>query len=75
MRKCLAIRQAWDVKDEPFERRGAKGRYDYDDWSEVERIELQALQDAKAVAQDVSSYSASIRTAGDFGCVLFEQKL
>ncbi len=74
MRRCLAIKQAWDVKEEPFKREGAKDRYDYDDWSEVERIESEALRAAKAVAQDGSSYSASIRTTGDFGCVLFEQK-
>lgn len=74
MRQCLAIKQAWDVMEEPFTRDGAKDRWDYDDWSEVERIESEALRAAKAVAQDGSSYSASIRTTGDFGCVLFEQK-
>lgn len=73
MRRCLAIRQSWDVKDEAFdEAKGLKERSDYGDWDEVERIEAEALKAAKAVAQDGSSYAASIRTAADFGCVLFE---
>lgn len=74
MRHCSAIKQAWDVRHEPFEREGAKSRFEYDDWDEVELIECRALMAAKAVAQDGSSYMASIRTTGDFGCVLFEQK-
>jgi hypothetical protein len=74
MRRCLAIKQTWDVKNEPFESNGAKDRYEYDDWNDVERIEREALKAAKAVAQDGSSYAASIRTTGDFGCVLFERK-
>lgn len=72
MRECLAIQQAWDVKDAAFT--PEKPRYDYDDWDEVERLEAEALKAAKAVAQDGSSYAASIRTTGDFGCVLFEAK-
>lgn len=74
MRKCLAIRQAWDVKDSPFEQPNSLQKSDYDDWEEVERIEKDALIAAKAVAQDGSSYSAAIYTREDFGCVLFEQK-
>ncbi|CDO34022.1 hypothetical protein [Novosphingobium sp. KN65.2] len=73
MRRCLAIKQAWDVENAAFPHEG-KDKYDFEDWSEVQRIEAEALKAAKAVAQDGSSYAASIRTTGDFGCVLFEQK-
>ena len=74
MRRCGAILQAWDVRDSAFEGEGKPDRYDFDDWEEVERLEAEALVAAKAVAQDGSSYAASIRTTGDFGCVLFEAK-
>ena len=73
LRRCFAIKQSWDVKGDAFPHEG-KNRNDFDDWEEVERIEAKALKAAKAVAQDGSSYAASIRTTGDFGCVLFEQK-
>lgn len=74
MRRCGAIKQAWNVKDEPFEGEGVKSRHDYDDWDQVERMEADAMKSAKAVAQDGSSYAASVLTAADFGCVLFEAK-
>lgn len=75
LKRCAAIRQAWDVVDDPFEQEGSKPRWDYDDWAEVERLENAALRRAKAVAQDGSSYHASIRTTADFGCVLFEASM
>lgn len=72
MRRCRAIKQAWDVRESAFTQE--KPRDEYDDWDEVERLEAEAMRAAKAVAQDGSSYAASIRTTGDFGCVLFEAK-
>lgn len=68
---CQAIKMRSDIKDEAFEHRPRK---DFDDWDEVEKLEVEALRAAKAFAVDGSGYYAALRTFPDFGCVLHQRK-
>ena len=71
MGECKAIRETWEVRDDAFPN---NDRHDHDDWEEVERLEQEAILSAKAVVQDGSDYSATLYSAADFGCVLFEAR-
>lgn len=68
MAVCRAIKMRDRVEDsahEGFDRWG-------EGWEVVTARETAALQAAKAVAVDGSSYYAAIMTTADFGCVLHE---
>jgi hypothetical protein len=69
-RPCKAILTRWDLTDAAFEGEGKKPRREYDDWGEVERIEIETVNAAKAHVVDGSGYHAELRTMPDFGCVL-----
>jgi len=71
---CKRIPSREELRNEPFEGEGARARSDYDDWDDVEAIERDAAEKAKAWTYDASSYISGLTTKPDFGCVLFEAK-
>ena len=67
--ECKAIRQRETIDDDATE--GLTDRYG----EEAEARKKAALMAAKAFAVDGSGYYAAVRTAPDFGCILYAPKL
>lgn len=72
--KCGAVEQRETIKDRPFVGEGKRRRDEFHDWDEVERLEVEAMEAAKARVVDGSAYYAALETRADFGCVLFKAK-
>jgi hypothetical protein len=67
--ECKAVKMR-----ETLEKDALEGT-DFDRWDdEAEPIIKAAFRAAKAIAVDGSGYYAALRTASDFGCVLFQAK-
>lgn len=73
LRRCVGVRQRWDVEDEiPEEIRASK--YDGAPLDAAYQSAAEAVfAEARAVVQDGSQYSAQLLTRPDFGCVLWTE--
>lgn len=75
LRKCVAVRQRWDVEDEVPEvvREGREYEWEENDLSSRYKQAAESVFGrAKAVVNDGSQYIAELLTRHDFGCVLHE---
>lgn len=70
---CKAIPFRYDMLNAPFDRMLMQ-RSDFEEWSEVEKIEADTIAATLAMCEDGSGYAGRVKTQGEFGCVLFEAK-